>query len=131
MLRRNVWLICLMMMLWMSYPIQAQSEQMSDLEELRQQVTSQILAGQRYQGSIVLTLILEIIDAAEESIAIAYERGRVEGAAEAGRQLKPQMAGVETRLKAVEKTVKKGKWETIGGIFGGFLAGWVARAASE
>lgn len=123
------WIVCLILMLWMPLQTLSASEEQDPLDLLWHEISSQIQPGEYYEGSLVRDAIWEIIMAADQAIVQAGNEAAEKAAAEAIRQIKPELEGWKARSQAAESKLRKALWITIGVGGGALLAGFLAGLA--
>lgn len=123
------WIVCLILMLWMPLQTLSASEEQDPLDLLWHEISSQIQPGEYYEGSLVRDAIWEIIMAADQAIVQAGNEAAEKAAAEAIRQIKPELEGWKARSQAAESKLRKALWITIGVGVGALLAGFLAGLA--
>ena len=131
--RRNlvrILLALMILLMWMLLPIQAQSETPAPLDQVWQEISSQIQPDTYYEGSLVKDVIWELILAADKAIVQAADDAAKAAAAEAIRQIKPELDGWKARAEEAEKQLRHDRWVTIGvgggALLLGFLVGHLA-----
>ena len=119
---RNVrgWMLCLMLMLSLSFPILAQSQELDPLQELLESIDSQLLPEDWYRGSDVKEFVSDLMILVRVEILRTADEAAEAGAAEATRQLLPELEGWKARSQAAETQLVR--WKCMGitiGIVGG------------